>query len=467
MDLSRRQLFKKTLIAGAFMSLPHAAIAGSRQPLVVPPLLESRRGKPVFLGLETIQTKLVNDTLTEVWGFNGLYLGPTVRVRKGDFVKLNYRNNLPQLVAMNIQGLQTDSNTLGGIGHSLKPGETWAPIVPINQTAATCYYHSCSLAGSAYQNYRGLVGLWLIEDDESRKANLPNKYGVNDIPLILQDIHLNNQNSPVFSSNEPHFMGNRLFINGQEAPYLNVARGWVRLRLLNASISRSYELRFDDGREFLLIAKEQGFLPEPKPMKSIHLGTGERIEMLVDLNEGGNVSLIAGKKRGLFDKLSLFIDDNGEVADNTVLELRPEGLISAFNRQPSYQFSSMATRPKQITQERTFHIDNENAMINQKRFDPRRIDVNAKQGSVERWHITSSSAAGFRIQGAKFLVESQNDQAVPDNELVWQDTLRIANKATLLVQFDNRSSNAQPFIFGSSDLLQADKGAIGLLVVQE
>ena len=262
-------------------------------------------------------------------------------------------------------------------------------------------------------------------------------------------------------------MGNHLLINGQEAPYLNVARGWIRLRLLNASISRSYALHFDDEREFLLIAKEQGFLPEPKPMKSIHLGTGERIEILVDLNEGGNVALIAGKKRGIFDKLSLFIDDNGEVADNTVLELRPEGLISAFNSQPNYQFSATTTRPKQIVQEREFHIDNENAMINQKRFDPRRIDVKAKQGSVERWHITSSSAAGFRIQGAKFLVESQNDQAVPDNELVWQDTLRIANKATLLVQFDNRSSNAQPFIFGSSDLLQADKGAIGLLVVQE
>ncbi|PVX41455.1 cell division protein SufI [Pasteurella langaaensis DSM 22999] len=466
MNSSRRQFFKKTLIATALTALPTAVLAASRQPLAIPPLLESRRGKPVFLGFESIQTKLLNNNLVEVWGFNGQYLGPTVRVRKGDFVKMNYRNNLPQSVAINIQGLQANSDTMGGIGHSLKTGETWSPIVPITQSAATCYYQSCSLASSAYQNYRGLVGFWIIEDDESRKVQLPNKYGVNDIPLILQDVHLNDQGTQLFSQNQPHFLGDRLFVNGQEAPYLDIARGWVRLRLLNASLSRHYELRFDDEREFLLIAKEQGFLADPKTIKSLLLGSGERAEILVDLNEGGNATLIAGKKRNVFDKISLFFDGDGQLADNTVLELRPEGLLSAFNNQPSYQFSDVASLPSNVTKERAFHIDSENAMINQKRFDPRRIDVNAQQGSVERWTITSNAATGFRVQGAKFLVESQNDQATAANELTWQDTVLVNNKAVLLVKFDNTASATQPFIFGSSDLMQADKGAIGMMIVQ-
>lgn len=466
MNSSRRQFFKKTLIASALAALPNAVLAVTHQPLVIPPLLESRRGKPVFLGFESIQTKLLNNNLVEVWGFNGQYLGPTVRVRQGDFVKMNYRNNLSQSVAINIQGLQANSDTMGGIGHSLKTGSTWAPIVPITQSAATCYYQSCSLASSAYQNYRGLVGFWLIEDEESRKAQIPNKYGVNDIPLILQDVHLNDQGTQLFSQNQPHFLGDRLLVNGQQAPYLNVARGWVRLRLLNASLSRHYELRFDDERDFLLIAKEQGFLPEPKTMKSLLLGSGERVEILVDLNEGGNTTLIAGKKRDVLDKISLFFDSEGELVDNTVLELRPEGLISAFNSKPSYQFSSVASLPTNIVKERAFHIDSENAMINQKRFDPRRVDVNAQQGSVERWTITSNATTGFRVQGAKFLLESQNDQPTAANELVWQDTVVVNKKAVLLVKFDNIASNTQPFIFGSSDLMQADKGAIGMMVVQ-
>ncbi|SEQ46912.1 multicopper oxidase domain-containing protein [Basfia succiniciproducens] len=465
-NYSRRRLFKKTLIATALVATPAPLLAASRQPLVIPPLLESRRGRPVILSTESTQTALVDGKLVEVWGFNGRYLGPTVRVKQGDFVKLNYRNNLTQLVALNIQGLQTSGELLGSIGHSLKPGEGWAPIVPITQSAGTCYYHSCTLASSAYQNYRGLVGMWIIDDDESRKANLPNKYGVNDIPLILQDQRINSAGTQLFQQNEPHFYGERLFVNGQEAPYLNIPRGWVRLRILNASLSRGYDLRMDDERDVLIIAQDQGFLPQSKTVKQFFVGPGERVEILVDLNEGENVSLIVGAKRGLLDKAKLLFNSNGELADNTVLELRPEGLLSVFNGKPSFQFSEAVVLPTQIKQERSFHLDATNGMINQKRFDPRRIDVNAKQGSVERWTISSSIPTGFRIQGARFVIESIDDKATDAAELVWKDTVWINGKVRILVKFDNLSSNTQPFIFGSSDLMQADKGAIGLIVVQ-
>ncbi|MDO4430043.1 MAG: multicopper oxidase domain-containing protein [Lonepinella koalarum] len=463
---SRRQLFKTSLIATAFFTLPKPLLAASRQALFIPPLLESRRGKPVILGLQTAQSKLVDNKTAEVWGFNGNYLGPTVKVKQGDFVKLTYHNALTQAVAINIQGLQAASELIGGIGHSLKPDETWSPIVPISQSAGLCYYHSCSLANSAYQNYRGLVGMWIVEDDESRKATLPNKYGINDIPLILQDHKINANGVQLFQQNEPHFYGERLLVNGQESPFLQVSRGWVRLRLLNASLSRGYELRFEDEREMLLIAEDQGFLPQSKSIKSLFLGTGERAEILVDLNEGGNVSLIAGKKRDLFDKAKLFFDNNNQLADNTVLELRPDGLGSVFNGKPHYHFSSVATLPKKISQERHFYLDTTNGMINQKRFNPRQIDVNVKVGSVERWIITSSEPTSFRIQGAQFVVESRQGKNTPEAELVWKDTVQINGETQILVQFNNLASNQNPFIFGSGDLMQADKGAIGLIVVQ-
>lgn len=465
-NCSRRQLFKTTLIATALCSLPQPLLAASRQALVIPPLLESRRGKPVILGFQTAQTQLIDGKTVEVWGVNGNYLGATVKVKQGDFVKLSYRNSLSQSVAINIQGLQVASELMGGIGHSLKPTESWSPIVPITQPAGLCYYHSCSLANSAYQNYRGLVGMWIVEDDESRKAGLPNKYGVNDIPLILQDHQINANGSQLFQQNEPHFYGERLLVNGQEAPYLNVARGWIRLRLLNASLSRSYELRFDDEREMLLIAQDQGFLPESKPIKSLWLAAGERAEILVDLNEGGNVSLIAGKKRGIIDKAKLFFDSKNELADNSVLELRPEGLGAVFNGKPTFSPAMLAMLPTNVSRERSFYLDTTNGMINQNRFDPRRVDVNAKVGDVERWIITASEPTGFRIQGARFVVESQQDKPTAENELVWKDTVWINGKTQILVQFNHISSNQRPFIFGNSDLMQADKGAIGLIVVQ-
>lgn len=466
MNRSRRLFCKTTLISTALAVMPAPLLAAERQPLKIPPLIESRRGKPVLLGMESTQVSLSDNTLTEVWGFNGQYLGPTVKVKKGDFVKLSYRNNLSQAVSMNIQGLQIASELMGGIARYFKSGESWSPIVPITQPAATCYYHACTLANSAYQTYRGLVGLWIVEDDDSRKAQLPQKYGVNDIPLILQDLQLNSEGTQLFHQNEPHFFGNRLFVNGQEAPYLDVQRGWVRLRILNASVSRPFELRLDDDRDILIIAQDQGFLPQSKKVKSLFIGMGERVELLIDLNEGERVTLIAGEKRGFMDNVALFFDSDNQLLDNTVLELRPQGLQSAFNNKPDAQFTNSAQLPKTVAQERTFELDTINAMINQKRFDPRRIDVNAKLGSTERWIIRSSEPTGFRIQGAKFIVESVNDQMSEDSELVWKDTVWVNGTVRLLVKFDNLSSNMQPFIFGSSDLMLADKGAIGLIVVQ-
>ena len=54
--------------------------------------------------------------------------------------------------------------------------------------------------------------------------------------------------------------------------------------------------------------------------------------MLVNLSEGEGVSLISGAKRGIFDKIKNVFSSGNDFADNTVLELRPQGEISAFSK---------------------------------------------------------------------------------------------------------------------------------------
>lgn len=118
----------------------------------------------------------------------------------------------------------------------------------------------------------------------------------------------------------------------------------MRLRLVNASLSRHYELRLDDEREMRLIASDQGFLPQAKVLKSIVLAPSERSELLIDLNEGESVRLIAGEKRDFLHVFtSLFADEN-ELVDNTVLELRPEGLASVFLNKLSHNLTQMRWR---------------------------------------------------------------------------------------------------------------------------
>ncbi|VEI48371.1 protein SufI precursor [Actinobacillus equuli] len=103
-NLTRRQLLKRSALAGAILSAPGTLFAEERQPLRIPPIIEVGRGRPVRLDLRPAQTQFHKGKLVDVWGVNGQYLAPTVRVKSDNFVKLTYVNNLPQPVSINIQG---------------------------------------------------------------------------------------------------------------------------------------------------------------------------------------------------------------------------------------------------------------------------------------------------------------------------------------------------------------------------
>jgi suppressor of ftsI len=107
MSLSRRQFIKASGVALCAGAAPLKAHAAGQQPaLPVPPLLESRRGQPLFLTLQRSHWSFTPGTRAPVWGINGRYMGPTIRVWSGDDVKLIYSNRLTENVAMTIRGLQ-------------------------------------------------------------------------------------------------------------------------------------------------------------------------------------------------------------------------------------------------------------------------------------------------------------------------------------------------------------------------
>src|SRR4029077_5598624 len=101
------------------------------------------------------------------------------------------------------------------------------------------------------QVLRGLAGLFLIEDDESRNLHLPSDYGVDDIPLVVQDRRFNADGSFEYLSNvgdiELGYRGDVILVNGTVAPYLELRRQHTRLRILNGSNARIYKLGRDDG----------------------------------------------------------------------------------------------------------------------------------------------------------------------------------------------------------------------------
>ncbi len=208
MSCSRRQFIQLSAgMALASSVMPYAARAAAPLgdvPLPVPPLIESRRGQPLFLTLQRSHWSFNgNSNKVPVWGINGLYLGPTVRVYSGDDVKLIYSNRLNEPVAMTVSGLQVPGALMSGAPRMMSAGVDWAPVLPIRQGAATLWYHANTPNRMAPHVYNGLAGMWLIEDDISKALPLPKHYGVDDFPLIIQDKRLDNFATPVYNPLAP------------------------------------------------------------------------------------------------------------------------------------------------------------------------------------------------------------------------------------------------------------------------
>jgi len=111
---------------------------------------------------------------------------------------------------------------------------------------------------TAIQAYKGLAGMFIINDKESDKLNLPSEYGVDDMPIVLQDRNFNPDGSFRYINSiqerMAEFHGNYILINGVIAPVFRAKKKLTRFRILNRSNARFYNLGFSDNRNFQLIA---------------------------------------------------------------------------------------------------------------------------------------------------------------------------------------------------------------------
>ncbi|QKJ88698.1 Cell division protein FtsP [Paramixta manurensis] len=469
MSFSRRQFIQASGLALCASAVPFRALAaGGETALPVPPLLESRRGQPLFLTLQRSHWSFSGDSnKAPVWGVNGMYLGPTVRVWSGDDVKLIYSNRLNEPVAMTVSGLQVPGALMGGAPRLMSPGVDWSPVLPIRQAAATCWYHANTPNRMAPHVYNGLAGMWLIEDEVSKALPLPNHYGVDDFPLIIQDKRLDNFGTPVYNPPDNGGMvGDTLLVNGVQNPYVEVSRGWVRLRLLNASNARRYALSLSDNRPFNVIASDQGFLPAPVAVQQLSLAPGERREVLIDMSQGDEVSITAGAAAGIMDRLRGLFEPSSILTSTLVLTLRPTGLLPLVTDNLPMRLLADQLIDGTPSRIREFRLGDSLPGINGALWDMSRIDTQAQQGTWERWIIHADMPQPLHIQGVMFLIKSVNGASPMGEDRGWKDTVWVDGDVELLVSFTQPSSDHFPFVYYSQALEMADRGSAGQLLVQ-
>ena len=297
----RRFLQGLSGLAGASLGVPASLGQEAPRRLPIPPLLDARaQGGRIALVAQAGETEFWPGVASATAGYNGSYLGPTLRVHSGDEVRVRVTNRLREDTTVHWHGLLVPSEVDGGPHNTIVPGAHWEPVVPVRQAATTAWYHAHPHMRTGPQVYAGLAGLLIVTDAHERGLGLPSRYGVDDLPLVLQDKAFDRERRMVYPGGHMHAMhgvhGNAMLVNGVPRPFAQVPAGLVRLRLLNAGNARLLDVAFDDERSFHWIATEGGLLREPVALRRLSLASGQRAEVLVDFSDAravGMVSLMA------------------------------------------------------------------------------------------------------------------------------------------------------------------------------
>lgn len=389
-------------------SEPNADIEFSH-PLYIPELLEPRNagGTKVYeLTAASGESSFLPGLMTATAGYNGAYLGPTIRAVRGDTVRLVVRNRLGEPTTVHWHGMELPAVMDGGPHQVIQPGGEWRPEWIIQNNAATLWYHSHLLGRTGPQVYHGLAGLFLI-DDAAAPAGLPATYGVDDIPLIVQDRVFGERGEFIYRHDETAFvtagmLGDTILVNGTIGPVLLVQAGLVRLRILNASNARRYNFAFSDGRSFVQIASDGGLLPVAVERQTMILAPAERAEILVDLSDAPRSLLL--ESLPFSDSVNplinvaqaIFLTPNDERQGFKILELRTSGAPKPPLPLPTSLGPIERWSEASAVRTREFTLDPRARTINNLEMDMARIDQVVRRGDLEIWVIRNQSVSYHR-----------------------------------------------------------------------
>ena len=379
--------------------------------LFIPPLLENTGGGQGFsLNAQKGHQDFFNGVRTETLGYNGSFLGPTIRVHEGDKVRFRVKNQLDQPTTVHWHGLHVPAKWDGGPHQPIGPGEIWNPEFTIKQQAATLWYHPHAMGLTGEHVYRGLAGLFIIEDDISESLPLPKEYGHNDIPLILQDRRYYEDGSFAYVRSMHDIMhgvmGNYMLVNGMMKPFLEVRPEVVRFRLLNGSNSSIYRLHFSGEQTFHAIGSDGGFLSRPVPLKDVILSSGERLEFLVDFSSyvpGDKIRLVVDQFNGnRFEAMEIRIVKGAAQVKGLVTDLRDQPVISEALADNTRYFSmeTMSARGRGM-------MGGNRLTINGKKMDMKRVDETIRLGTTEIWELENRSASMMQLPHSMHLHDVQ------------------------------------------------------------
>jgi spore coat protein A, manganese oxidase len=489
MEITRKKFLKLGAMAGAGLALPlgtfsvpAARVAASATitsprvepfgvPLPIPPVLDPARTDRTADYYEITQRvarqEILTGLKTEVWGYDGIFPGPTIEATRGREVVIRQKNELPVPVSVHLHGGKTPPESDGyptdlimpvGAGHDRSShahgashGGSHGGDVPGGgghrghkdyrypnaQRGATLWYHDHRMDFTGPQVYRGLLGMYVLRDEIEDGLSLPR--GDKEVPLMISDRTFREDGSFYYPSLDPTLrepgvlasatnglyggiFGDTILVNGAPWPVMEVSNTMYRFRVLNASNARIYDLALDPpppgGRPFVQVGSDGGLLEAPIPHERISIAQAERFDAVVDFSRypvGTEVTLKNVRGEGRTVDVMRFVVARREREESAV----PERLA------PELDFPNPAQAEVTRRFQFTSGVFGAMSTINGEVFDPERIDANPRLGSTEVWEIDADPAHPVHLHLVHFKVLSRDGGPPGPYDAGWKDTVSL------------------------------------------
>lgn len=389
----------------------------------------------------------------------GSYLGPTIRVRTGQRVRIRFRNEVRAPSIVHWHGMHVPDDMDGHPRFAVQPGEEYLYEYTVTNRAGTYWYHPHPHGLTGHQVYGGMAGLLIVTNGEEDAFDLPS--GPHDVPLVIQDRTFDDANQLVYlrvgHERMTGFLGERIMVNGRPESSMHFEARPYRLRLLNGSNSRIYRLGWDDGTPLTVIGTDGGLLDAPVQMESVMLGPGERLDLWENFGASG-----VSRSRQLVS-----LPFNAALFGRSLPGVIPNGsgfpILSAI----SEEGVSDATPPEHFTpitpynpgdavnvgSPKLFYLEMSHMMglINGRRFQMTGVaeDEKVALGSMEIWEfvnpLRSMGMMGMamphpmHLHGKQFQVlERSGGSGLSHMDLGWKDTVLVmpGQRVRIAVRFD-------------------------------
>lgn len=253
--------------------------------------------------------KLVKGPQGTVAEIPGSYLGPIIRLHKGQKVRINFYSKLSEPTIVHWHGLHVPAVMDGHPMHVIGNGEAYVYEFEVLNRAGLHIYHPHPHELLAKQLYQGLAGGIIVNDEEEAKLELPS--GEFEIPVVIQDRRFDDQNrmnyAPTMHDRMMGYYGDHILVNGRPEAQFDVASRAYRLRFLNGSNARIYKLGWSDGTPVTVLGVDGGLLERPQTLPYVMLAPGERLDVWADFSGralGSELSLRSLPFTGVLPKMA-------------------------------------------------------------------------------------------------------------------------------------------------------------------